>query len=301
MYQFANLSSLAVKKLILERMKSPKSASASAALASDPFLIDVACIGALLSSEQRCLKYASRLNDALLKHAGDEGVMARMTAKSFFGKPQQALRTTHGGSITKTIGTGDDEVSLTIERHKHHKVLSGFLSKYEATQQFNQNPYSFTTANKVGPDVTLTVTPGKAVTLPARVDEQVFRQQLLARAQHFKDPSVGVMHGEFTHRIQWYLIGEYHREHPLSHAPADIFKACARPIFCDSPKTSVWDLVFEGAYEAGDFRKPEKLTEFLLRASRPEHTQHGKLWFLAALTEGRFAKRTIEKERDSAA
>lgn len=212
----------------------------------------------------------------------------------------QALTTPWGlgtKRIEKDIPSADD-FSLTAERHKHHKVLSGFLTDFEAAQGFNEGAYSFESKNKTGAKVTLTTTPGRAVTLPGAVDADVFRQNLLEKARHFKDPGVGSLHGEFTHRIQWYIVCEYARlTKQLQHTPADIFKACARPGFCnDQVNISVWDLVFEGS-GAADFRSPEKLTEYFLRVSREDHPRHKELWFLAALIEGRYAKREIEKAR----
>jgi hypothetical protein len=286
MFQFANVSDLEIKRIIRERMRSAYDFD------HDEFFDDIAKIGSLLSSEIMCVAYSRHLNDALIEYAKDQGVFKKMTAGG------QAL-TTPWGSGAKRIEKGipsTDNFNLIAERHKHHKVLSGFLTAFEAEQGFNEGAYSFESRNKFGALVTLTTTPGKPVTLPGSVDATPFRQNLLGKARHFKDPSVGSLHGEFTHQIQWYIVCEYARlTKQLQNRPADIFKACARPQFCNDPvNISVWDLVFEGS-GAFDFRSPERLTEFFLRVSREDHRRHKELWFLAALIEGRYAKREIEK------
>jgi hypothetical protein len=286
--QFGNLSDLEMKKLICQQM--PEQADE---IINDPYFDDVAKIGALLSSELMCMAYCRHLNDSLLKYAKSKGVLKKMVA----GPNQQSLKQSPGfgpKQITKQ-GIGDNDLDLTVEKHKQYKVLSGFLSEFEAAHNFNEGSDTFESKNKLGNPVSLTTKPKKAVTLPGFATPEVFRTSLLARARHFKDPTVGTMHGEFTHRIQWYIVCEYARlTKQLAHSPADVFKACARPKFVGE-RTSVWDLVFEGAPNAKDFRKPEKVTEFFLRASLANHPQHSKMWFIAAMTEGRYAKREIEK------
>ncbi|MEY4748935.1 MAG: hypothetical protein RIQ60_1149 [Pseudomonadota bacterium] len=297
MIQFANLSDLEIRKIILQRAK------AEEPLGNDAYTGDVARIGSVLSSQDVCEHYSQQLNDALVAYAKRTGVFDTMTKWRAFGRERKELTTPKGVGSTRhstTLDEGmDSELEFTARRHKHHKVLSGFLTEFEAGQGFNQGAYEFETKNKLGNDVTLATTPGKAVTLPGFVPPMAFRQELLAKARHFKDPGVSTLHGEFTHRIQWYIVCEYAAQSKLlEHAPADIFKACARPVFCEGfNNSSVWDLVFEGGGIAKDFRKPEAVTEYFLRVSRPDHPRHGDLWFLAALMEGRYAKRAIEKAR----
>jgi hypothetical protein len=287
--QFDNLSAFEIQKRILEKMPENRDA-----LESDAYFDDIGKIGALLSSEIMCMAYCARLNDSLIEYAQSQGVLKRMSA---WGGRQALKRSPGFGAkqITKQDVGDDSDLTLTAEKHKQYKVLSGFLTEFEATHKFNEGGHTFESKNKDGLTVELTATDQKAVTLPGFAAPEVFRAHLLAKARHFKDPTVGTMHGEFSHRIQWYIVCEYARlTNQLDHSPADIFKACARPVFVGK-KTTVWDIVLEGSYGVKDFRKPERITEFFLRAVNPTHPQHKRLWFLAALTEGRYAKREIEK------
>lgn len=291
MFQFSNASPLEIQKLILKNMLLAND-EVNEALKNDEYFEDVAKIGALLSDERMCVAYCERLNDSLIHYAKRTGNYKKMADKNV----QHKLKPSPGfGQKQHQYDSDGDDLHLLVEKHKQYKVLSGFLSEFEASHKFNEGSYSFESKNKDGKTVSLTTANKKAITLPGFAAPNVFRENLLAKARHFKDPTVGVMHGEFTHRIQWYIVCEYARlTKQLTHSPADIFKACARPIFVGM-KSSVWDIVFEGSPSANDFKKPEKLTEFLLRVSEPTHVYHKKLWFLAGLTEGRFAKRRIEK------
>jgi hypothetical protein len=289
--QFENLSHFECKKRILNRLTEKANE-----IANDEFFDDIAKIGALLSSEIMCMAYIRRLNDSLLEYAKSKGVLKKMVTR----QNQQALKPSPGfgqKQIFKT-GIGDNDLDVSVEKHKQYKVLSGFLSEFETSYKFNEGSYNFTSEDRYKNPVLLNTTPGKAVTLPGFANADVFRQNLLARARHFKDPTVTAIHGEFTHRIQWYIVCEYARlTKQLAHEPAEVFKACARPVFVmkkDGGYT-VWDMICEGAPDAKDFRKPEKVTEFFLRASESNHPQHTNLWFLCALMEGRYAKREIEK------
>jgi hypothetical protein len=48
-------------------------------------------------------------------------------------------------------------------------------------------------------------TPKAQMIMPLKADQ--FREQLTEK-QPFKDPTIGPDHGEYTHRLQWYLIAE---------------------------------------------------------------------------------------------
>lgn len=91
--------------------------------------------------------------------------------------------------------------------HKHHKVMTSFLTQYEAEAGFN--------TGILPPELKTDELPGKLpvgpATLTAFVSAGDFRKYLFQYAYHWKDAGVGWNHGEFTHRIHWYIV----RTHPV--------------------------------------------------------------------------------------
>jgi hypothetical protein len=260
---------------------------------------DFARIASLLTDEKKCLTYLKRLNDALIQQAKNANIFNEMTKGSgLFGfgeRNKLASPKNLGKAPAQFKGSVGNIEGVTLKRHKQHKVLSGFLTMYEAKRGFNKGSYSFDIKGK---DVK--APENETATLPGFLFPQDFRQHLLARARHFKDPTVSTLHGEFTHRLQWYLVCEYmDEEKNFKHSPAELFQACANPVWCfkGNPDSAggIWDLVFEGNPNSLDLRKPESFTEYLLLASETTHKYHGDLWFIAEMTMGRYAKRNWEK------
>lgn len=165
---------------------------------------------------------------------------------------------------------------------EYRKILSTVLQKNEQSYSFSFN------------------------TFLGYVPEAKFREQLQNGAQ-FKDPTVPGVHGEFTHRIQWYMITASGGGLTM---PADgwlnFYKWVGgvehtKAATDDKPKWKVlglWDALFDRNPKKGDnangpyntqskkdFRSPENLNLYLLE---------GKLStcpLLLAFLQGRFEKR----------
>jgi len=63
------------------------------------------------------------------------------------------------------------------------------------------------------------------------VHPESFEQLLLAQARHWKDPGTTLEHGEYTHRLQWWIIcreTELRGPYALKGAPVDRFKQVAK-------------------------------------------------------------------------
>ena len=142
--------------------------------------------------------------------------------------------------------------------------------------------------------------------LPAKLTSFVnptqFRTYLFQYAYHWKDAGVGWNHGEFTHRIHWYIVLEHLRSNPnwLENKPLELFRACALPQWrqAKDPNKGVWDNIFDDLGSKDTFRSPETLHGYLKSAAEPEHADHEQLWFLSQLIAGRAAKRLKEKTTD---
>lgn len=271
-------------------------------LESDPMLWSFARIGSMLSSRELGLKYLKRLNDDLVAYAKKHGLFERMTkgAGPLGTGVKDRLRTPFNrGRFFQNIDVDLVDAGVTqqtaVIHHKHYKVLSGFLTEYENARGFNEGTVNFDPQPN-NPGVTVSASHGKHARLPGIVDRAVFRASLQSRGRHFKDPSVSPMHGEYTHRIQWYMVSEFMKSSAnFGYTPLQLFTATAAPKWCVGGQevggSGVWDYLFEGSPNNNDFRKAETTNEFLLLASAPTNVAHADIWFLAELAMGRYAKR----------
>ena len=125
--------------------------------------------------------------------------------------------------------------------------------------------------------------PKAEMIMPLKADQ--FRQQLQEK-RPFKDPTIGPDHGEFTHRIQWYLIGVA----GIVRNPAEVYKhiglvAWQGSVFVKDGANNfgLWDALCDrqppGApglptpfpfykMNATDFRCPEALLTWLIQPSQ---------------------------------
>lgn len=242
----------------------------------DPMLDDLVKIGCLMTDNDACFKYLARLNDALVNHAKVKGVFDKMVKSG-----TQTLE-------TQTTVEKDDK---TLDVHKHYKVMSSYFTDYEGKALFNTG----TLPPELKTDELESQLPGGAAKLTGFVGAPDFRKYLFQYAYHWKDPGVGWRHGEFTHRIHWYMIHEHRKDNPtwLKHEPLALFRACALPQWRHKKdvKQGVWDDIVDDFGAKTTFRSPETLHGSLKAAAEPNHPAHAKLWFLAQLVMGRAAKR----------
>jgi Family of unknown function (DUF5636) len=148
---------------------------------------------------------------------------------------------------------------------------------------------------------------GKAVRLQGVLDADMFLNGLLAKKRMWKDPGAGFAHGEFTHRIQWFMIMERVKEPDMgwSNFYAWIGKHQPPPA---PPNTlyqdfGLWAALVDRPNLAGppfqavssvDFRCPEHLTTYLI-----DDNNKSNIEFLHAFCKGRYNKRKKEDESRS--
>ena len=157
--------------------------------------------------------------------------------------------------------------------------------------------------------------PKPEMILPLKADQ--FRQQLAAR-RPFKDPTIGPDHGEYTHRLQWYVIAE---AGILSNPPATVYEFIGYVPWHGSKLTALtktsdgaasfglWDALCDrqppGAkglptpfpfYKKDDmdFRCPEALLTWLCQPAQ----QH-RYPLLAPFLRARKEKRSYVRDNDS--
>ena len=186
---------------------------------------------------------------------------------------------------------------------KHHKVLTIFFSRWEETAGFNR-----------GVEQREGYLPPKPATLTDFVHANDFRHYLLKHGYHWKDAGVGVPHGEFTHRIHWYMIGEKQNDSNsewLANKPIDLFKELGMPSTSNQmfpwsasqKRVNIWDQIVDNRSDnhefpdcphrgnANHFRMPENLHTYIQDArDSPD------LWALGYLIWGRTEKRRNQND-----
>lgn len=260
------------------------------------YLEDYARIASLMTDVATCRIYLARLSTHLSFLCHER----RMIVKGALGVPTRELK-------TKTYRKRGVQGSRTVV--KHNKVFTDFFNEWEALQGFNQGVTQVEGGRPSLPDQLINL-PGQAPTLTEFVAPDDFRKYLLKHGYHWKDSGVGASHGEFTHRIHWYIICEYALAKPnwLSHKPIELFRKCGDPetVFPYGGK-GIWDYIIDsggkniaptqvtqgGAVNPNQmkdnyFRQPEFLHSFLCQN---ETRDSADLWCLAYLIWGRAEKR----------
>jgi hypothetical protein len=182
-------------------------------------LDDYAAIGSFLTDEAACRPYLARLSETLVAPLRDIGmVIDRDDAGQ--GESPFALKTTpqvkKKSILPSKVQYFEDQVV------KHHKVLTSFFAKWERDVGFNVG-----TDQRDGERLP----PGPA-TLTGFVHADDFRNHLLKHGYHWKDAGVGTRHGEFTHRIHWYMVITKHVSSNstwLKNEPVEAFKELGKP------------------------------------------------------------------------
>ena len=208
-------------------------------VSEDPFFEDFANLGAVLSSGPGGVASGlQQLEEALVKNIGGVWV--------FSDKKQGAISYFQKRKASSAVGKNDN----------FQKLLTRALDSFEGSHGF--------------------VVSAKLPIFAGFVYGKVF-QETIKNRMHFKDVGAGESHGEFTHRIQWYIAvtsgalvtvdqhkagevyGAIHRW--LNKAPGD-----------GGPLLQLWNYLFDmqksllsddEVLEEHDFRSPENLNTWL--------------------------------------
>lgn len=115
--------------------------------------------------------------------------------------------------------------------------------------------------------------------------------QIYSKGVLLKDPGAGVEHGEFTHPIQWLIIGWQQQDTAFLSLP--VLKMFSR--FGEDPKfLLIWDTVVDQIKEAcTDARSPERLHTMILNSDDPD------LSLLKILCQSRVKKREMNNQKDT--
>lgn len=264
------------------------------------YLDQCAEIGALLEEGEKSLRvtkalgqldqrmYAlirSRIQAAAFKNAED--------APQFKGQPTDTIHRTVVDSMASNFG------AFKPKSNPSRQKLVGDLAPFTG----KQDPFSKVLATVLAEDE-------RGCAYPENKDEQfhpryyvgfVKREPFLdtiRTGRHWKDVGASPLHGEYAHRLQWYVIanagvveknkvGELYR---FIGQFRDESKRADRlgqkdlwPRLCDRPRADFTSGGVGGASSAGDFRAPEHFTSHLLNAAAYP--------ILSAFVKARYEKR----------
>lgn len=156
------------------------------------------------------------------------------------------------------IGVTNDLSQLEEGLKKEKDSKSIFRGEFNKTRK-TLSKHLADTERKAG----FHILPGGRVKIyAAAVNSETFEKQQIAQPMHFKD-LVSPRHGEFTHRIQWYILYSTIKDMPFS----SFFRIYAGIL----QYTELWDVFFDRTETASDhratsgydFRCPELFNDWL--------------------------------------
>jgi hypothetical protein len=228
----------------------------NAPMKDDPYFGDYVRIGSYLSQgfAKQGMKTALVDLDKAMESEINKWYQKRSRALEYFTKQKKALE-------EKTPIDKDTDFS---------KLLNRALQKFE-------RDHGFTVSEKL--------TTFGAFCLPS-----VFNDTLKNK-MHFKDV-VSQGHGEFTHRLQWYMVIKAGAIKSSINQEANVYAGIAP---WQKGKTNLWTFLFDQPDEGEptDFRCPEKLHRWLIGDSDPEFCP-----LLRAFLRSRNAKRAFYNVQD---
>ncbi len=258
---------------------------------------DFCQIGALLTDESRCLEHLKALDEEMAK----ELLNSKIT-----GNPSAIQRIPLEGRDTASPDKPSQESKEKLAKAdwekirttKFHKLLHRVLFRFEQTWGFNVDEFG-------------------VPTLTGFIYPTVFNDELIKKARHFKDPGAEVIHGEYTHRLQWFIICREHATggpYRLNGTPKKRFCNMAeystwfdkRPEYLkenapEAAMVTMWDFLVDcvrswspqkdSNFLSDSFRSPEYLNLYLTDSTRETQKTYPLPVLTAYLTE-RFNKRT---------
>lgn len=191
--------------------------------------------------------------------------------KTFIGQLETNLQVRLNQRITsmKLLGLEEPDSPYTTSAQT-------FFSEYQQRQQ--GKPYKTSTKFYFKHLLTEELDSKQGVNktiLVGNIGAQKFLN-LVGASRHWKDPGAGKAHGEFSHRIQWYLVDIAGITHALTR---DVFSGVAAVYVGDLATTNyfaLWDFLVDRNPAAGefkpngddDFRSPEKLNLWITNTSQ---------------------------------
>lgn len=201
---------------------------------------DLCQMGALLTDEHRCVLHLTSLSELMAeklvhlsqdsRYAADKRLKNVYVAQNKIVDHDASGKTDKGidqfKDLKNLIKTEDDYLKKWLETNppKFYGVLNEILLSQEIKWGFNGG-------DKASIDEGEMVSIVELPTLSGFVHPESFESLLLKQVRHWKDPGASAVHGEYTHRLQWWIVccenekmGPYHLRKP----PAKRFAQLAK-------------------------------------------------------------------------
>jgi hypothetical protein len=146
-------------------------------------------IGSLLTNMDRCLAHLQELDKAMVSKLGEQ--FAATCRPKDFKRYEVDMREGLAKQKAEMYQKRELERIKELNPPKFNSVLSSILFDQEVNFAFN---------------ITEEAGPINPPTLLGFVNPQDFIDYLFKAARHFKDPGASIVHGEFTHRLQWWIV-----------------------------------------------------------------------------------------------
>jgi hypothetical protein len=181
-------------------------------IANEAGYADWCRVGAFLSDPTKVLPQMAVLDEAMYRrfskrspHLGIDRVNDRAMVTQAYNNYYQAYRPGDPKPVVKDVKLVGGEFDL--DRSLVSSLLSETLTRFEEKRGFKFETGDVqANATMQIPERTTAVKAGPRVpTYHGFVQAPSFNKQLSKRS-HWKDPGALLIHGEFTHRIQWYAI-----------------------------------------------------------------------------------------------
>lgn len=225
-------------------------------------LYDFCQIGALLTDEVVCHRHLNTLDRGLrteLKITPQKVPVLTPLAPGS-AAPGMKLQDNKGASRDEVIAAVVKEFQRwreTAEGKGYAVKFGGVLQRVLQKQEdrFGFNGAEFEDEGAPAP-VEKIKTPGKTPVLTGFVKSADFSKYLLQQKRHWKDPGARLTHGEFTHRLQWWIVmqeqltnGKYAVRGDLGKRFAQLVKYAYYPNgvkgAADDKGRNMWDMLFD--------------------------------------------------------
>ena len=273
--------------------------SSTAQRDNDRYFDDFCKVGALLQDSDVCERNLDRLNkDMETKYA--QKLKLAIDGYNLKNPNKQPTKNKFVDVLLAPKGPGGFLKPMQMQPASNpplpEKDHFKFWGSLDATLNDNESRWGF---NKDAKDFEKSYgsAPGKTALLTGFVSPEWFQQNLQKAHRHWKDPMVPEGHGEFSHRLQWYIIcseqetdfgqKKYQLLQSVSGAPHLMFATALEKYKLDPApgkagrEAWMWDLLVDSFYagvpgadesfgKTTTFRSPEFMMTTFQRRQKPD-------------------------------